>query len=1523
MKKKFRSLLSLFTLFTFIFLNIPIAVKVKAETTSEKQRVNFALGGSATASNTEAGQENVWGPDKTIDGIVNRDAAKANQSRWATDMGTVERVLTVDLKEEKTFDEFNIEWERANIKNFSIKVSNNNSDFTEVYNKSDNTNITDLKTNIKLNNTVSGRYVKLSIYGYDGGVLNWPSVSLYEFEIIGDLVEEDEEVDPTTNIALNKPATASSIEASTLTPNKAVDGAKGKSSRWASAVRSNEEWLRVDLGKKSQIKTVVIDWERRNATNYEIQISDNDSTWTTVKSINSHPKYVNDKIVLDNTVEGRYIRLLIKSHALSDQVSGGVEWNNVSVEEFSVYPGIIEDTIQDVVKTITVPTIGANDEKLIMPTVPDGFDIKFVGADYEQIIGRDLTIYKPIVNTKVTVTFEVSKGNEKAFTDSIEVNVPGKYTSEPDANVKPVVIPEIREWLGLSGNFEVNDSSRIVIDPAYKNELSKMANTFAEDYKDIVNKEISVVESTDSKAGDFYFTLNTEDEGLGKEGHLMTISDFIKIEAKDSTGAFWATRSILQILKQNKTIIPQGIVRDYPKYEVRGFMLDVGRKPFSLEYLYETAKTMSWYKMNDFQVHLNDNYIFLEDYSNSGQDPMNAYSGFRLESDIKAGGNNGLNKADLTSTDTFYTKAEFRNFIQDSREIGVNIVPEFDTPAHSLPFTKVRPDLKMGNVGRQADHLDVTKSGTLEFVKGLWDEYLDGENPVFDSETVVNIGTDEYDAKYTEQFRKFTDDLLGYIQDEKDRTVRLWGSLTARPGTTPVRSENVQMNIWNSGWANPNEMFKSGYDLINMIDGTLYIVPGAGYYYDYLNKSYLYNNWQPNAMGGTPIPAGHEQMLGSAFAVWNDMIDKKDNGMIEYDIYDRFIDALPAYSSKLWGDGKDLTFNQLEAKADEIGEAPNTNMTNKVDTKTNDVLNLGLDDDKDASGNGYDIVAKANSSIEKVDGRNALKLNGNESYAETELNDIGMGSVLQFKVKKNAGDNSEQILFESEEGAVKAVQVGTGNVGFSRAGRDYSFNYKLPDNEWVELAIKNVKDQTSLYVNGNLVQTIGETANGAGKIHATFNLPLTRIGSQTKAFNGYVDDVRVIKGNVQLSTLSLVGAIAETSDLVKEEYTVESWTALESRILEAKAVLIKLNATVEEIENAKNNINSAIEALEEAETPVEVDKTMLTVAIEYAEAEKEKEEFGNVVPLVRAKFEEALSEAKTVLANENATQAQVDVASNKLINLIHMLGFTKGDKTELIKLVEIINALDESKYTTSTWSALQIELEKANAVIADENAMEEEVAKTYESLNKAFVDLELTADKVKLRELVAEFEIVDLSKYTIGSVNKFNSELVNAKDVLNNNEATQEQVNEAYNSLIKAYLDLRLIPDKAKLQELINKAEAIDTSKYTTESVKAFNLHLNEVKVILNNEEATQEEVDDAVVVLERAIDNLKLKTEQPSPKPEEPKDTNKPQTREQSSNLPETGGNNPMIGILIALLLLGGGAFFIFNKKKASSDEK
>ena len=353
--------------------------------------------------------------------------------------------------------------------------------------------------------------------------------------------------------------------------------------------------------------------------------------------------------------------------------------------------------------------------------------------------------------------------------------------------------------------------------------------------------------------------------------------------------------------------------------------------------------------------------------------------------------------------------------------------------------------------------------------------------------------------------------------------------------------------------------------------------------------------------------------------------------------------------------------------------------------------------------------------------------------------------------------------------------------------------------------------------------------------------------------------------NELVSIEELSNIINEANDIKNngEKYTEVSLNILNTALENAVEVLRNEEATKEMVSSAVSSLRVAIESLvkEEIVTP-EADKTLLTIVVDYAEDVKAKGALEDVVPAVVEEFEEALKEAKVIIADENATQEQVDIASDRLINVIHMLEFKKGDKTELKKLVEVINALDESKYTTSTWAVLQAEIENANKVIADENAMEEEVAKSYESLNKAFAELELAADKSKLENIVSELEAKDLSKYTTGSVNKFNTELNNAKAILSNNEATQEQVGEAYNKLIRAYLELRLIPDKSKLEELINKAEAIDVSKYTEESVNKLNIKLKEVKDVLDNEEASQYEVNKASEELEIALSGLEEKND-------------------------------------------------------------
>lgn len=865
------------------------------------------------------------------------------------------------------------------------------------------------------------------------------------------------------------------------------------------------------------MRTVAIEWERRNATKYEIQYSQDGSNWQTAKAFAEAPKDYRQTIVLDNEIQASYIRVLIQKFSSTIDMDPGDSWDNVSIYELEIYSEEVEDimSMDEVINSLQIPEIKAGATAFELPAVPAGYKIELIGADYEQIIDDDLTIYQPLVDTDVTVNFRVSNDTETRETKAYTVTVPGRKPVS-EGNEKPVVLPELAEWDGGAGEFTITDDSRIVINPAYETELAFMAEEFKADYQDVTGREIKIVSGTEPGAHDFYFTLGSSDQGLKEEGYLMTVGEGVSVEAVDSVGAYWSTRTILQILSQTGDSIVQGTARDYPKYEIRGLMLDVGRKAISKEFLETLVKEMAWYKMSDFQIHLSDN-AFSDQYG-SVEQAKQAYSGFRLESDIKEG---GLNKADLTSKDMYYTKDEFRNLIQTSRQMGIDIVPEFDTPAHSLPFTKVRPDLIFAETLRGVDHLNLNDKydESVKFIQSVWNEYLGGTNPVFDSETIVNIGTDEYDGTYTEQFRKYTDDMLKFIQD-KGNTVRLWGSLTERSGSTPVRSEGVQMNLWSTSWANPQEMYNKGYGLINMVDNQLYIVPGVGteYYHDYLDVASLYANWQPNVMGNTTIPAGSEQMLGSSFAVWNDKSGKLSNGISELDIYDRINDAMPALADKMWGDAEDLSYAELTAAAEEIGAAPNNNPRYEETSKNGMYADYDFDgEDKaeDISGNSRDLTAQKNVTFEN----NTITLNGGESYAETPIKKLGTGNRLAFDITLTEAAQPGDILFEadSEYGTHDIRIMEDGTLGFTREMYDYSFGYTIPVGETVHLEIATEMESTVLYVNGAAYAATGtwhETGTGdiTGITRATFVLPAGRIGSLTNAIHAQLDNIQLKQG---------------------------------------------------------------------------------------------------------------------------------------------------------------------------------------------------------------------------------------------------------------------------------------------------------------------------------------------------------------------------------------------------------------------------
>ncbi|MEO3814266.1 ThuA domain-containing protein [Sphaerisporangium sp. B11E5] len=87
---------------------------------------------------------------------------------------------------------------------------------------------------------------------------------------------------PSTNLALNKPATASSTESGAYPASNAVDAST--TTRWSSAF-SDPQWIQVDLGATYTVNRVRLVWEAAYATAYQIQTSPNGSTWSTARSV--------------------------------------------------------------------------------------------------------------------------------------------------------------------------------------------------------------------------------------------------------------------------------------------------------------------------------------------------------------------------------------------------------------------------------------------------------------------------------------------------------------------------------------------------------------------------------------------------------------------------------------------------------------------------------------------------------------------------------------------------------------------------------------------------------------------------------------------------------------------------------------------------------------------------------------------------------------------------------------------------------------------------------------------------------------------------------------------------------------------------------------------------------------------------------------------------------------------------------------------------------------------------------------
>lgn len=625
-------------------------------------------------------------------------------------------------------------------------------------------------------------------------------------------------------------------------------------------------------------------------------------------------------------------------------------------------------------------------------------------------------------------------------------------------NPKPFVVPELKQWTGKDGNFTPGKDARIVC-TSQNPELLRIARMFADDYQQMFGQTLSVAQGK-ATSGDFVLSLSA-DKKLGEEGYAIKITDRVAISAPTPTGLYWSTRTLLQLAEQNQErSLPQGTIRDYPDYPLRGFMIDCGRKFIPMAYLQDLVKIMAYYKMNTLQVHLNDNGF--KQYFEHNWDKT--YAAFRLESETYPG---------LTARDGSYSKKEFIDFQKQAASNFVEIIPEIDVPAHSLALTHYKPEIGSKEYGM--DHLDLFKPETYEFVDALFKEYLEGDNPVFVGKR-VHIGTDEYsNAKkdVVEKFRAFTDHYIRFVEGFGKQAV-VWGALSHAKGDTPVKSENVVMNAWYNGYADPATMIKDGYQLISIPDGLVYIVPKAGYYYDYLNEPYLYKEWTPAHIGKAVFDEKHPSILGGMFAIWNDHVG---NGISVKDIHHRIFSPLQTLSVKMWtGAQTGIPYETFNEKRALLSEAPGVNQLARIGKKP-----------------------------ELVYERSTVAPGSTSDYPE-----IGYNYTVSFDIT-GAKESEGTELFRSPNAVFYLSDPIRGMMGFARDGYLNTFPYKVNPGEKATIQIEGDNCSTTLRVNGKVVDEMNtqKLYFNAGKDSMnyvrTLVFPLEKAGN----FNSKVQNLKV------------------------------------------------------------------------------------------------------------------------------------------------------------------------------------------------------------------------------------------------------------------------------------------------------------------------------------------------------------------------------------------------------------------------------
>ena len=389
-----------------------------------------------------------------------------------------------------------------------------------------------------------------------------------------------------------------------------------------------------------------------------------------------------------------------------------------------------------------------------------------------------------------------------------------------------------------------------------------------------------------------------------------------------------------------------------------------------------------------------------------------------------------------------------------------------------------------------------------------------------------------------------------------------------------------------------------------------------------------------------------------------------------------------------------------------------------------------------------------------------------------------------------------------------------------------------------------------------------------------------------------------------------------------------------------KAGSLKYNDTAMEgtsfLMPAEDVVITAEFELDSGVEPGPADKTELEKAVKEAAAYEEADYTAETWAI----FAKAYADAQAVLANEDATQDDVDAAIKALNaaveGLVPAQQPEEANKSLLQSTYDYAMALDTQGVAASAKAYFEKALAAAKAVLDDPKATQEEVDKAWDDLLVGIWGLGITEGKKEmLNQLIAKADwmMENSDKYVKTHWEQLEIALEQAKKVSADGDALQDEVDEAANALQEAIWIQRYKANKEILEELVKKLNNVDESEYTRESYAMFFAAYQNAEMVLADESLTEKDqkvVDKAAEELQNAYEKLeKLSDNGGAEDPEKPDDSkpddskpddSKPDDSKPDTSKPETpttGDNSTIVFWMGGAMLLAASAIVLLSKKQ------